>query len=169
MNDAPPDPDPVKAALFEAMKKVNAWRGHCVECFARIEAAATEMLKAIPVPKSDPPSRMPHLFGPRITALAAAVSEGGSLAVHGGPVRKALAKLDPLLEYRNVLVHATGSVWIGAHGGWVWRYCFTPSARGGAEQIGVLTHDEAAALEKSLASLARSLSDCLKTLRAKIA
>lgn len=153
-----PLPDSAHSA---AIDDVNRWRGHCIECFARIDEAAAKALEAMASDKPDANIKTPHLFGQRIAALRMAL-EGKPVAAKAGPILKALDQLRPILDQRNTIVHATGSVWIDAKGRWLWRYCVTPSGRNRTQENGTIDRDEALAMEKQLGPFGRSFCDRLR-------
>jgi hypothetical protein len=112
-------------AYSAAVDDVNRWRGHCIECCARIERATGKALAAVSAAHPKPP---PIMFGERMKALRALVEPQGS---HSNPaLLKCLVDIEDDLALRNVFVHATGSVWIHPTRGWLWSYRFDPMQKG---------------------------------------
>lgn len=94
----------------EANAAVNAWRGRCIDVFARAEASVSETMLVYAGAAS---SRFPHLVGQRFEALFKVINdEGNSKAV------EALAAFrlhDPL---RSFLCHGVGKVTLDRDGDW---------------------------------------------------
>jgi hypothetical protein len=149
-----------------ALDDANRWRGSCTEKFARIDQAVAEALEAMAAKEPNANVRTPHLFGQRIAAFRAALQPGKPLPAKSGQVLKALDKLEPYLAKRNILVHATGSVWVNAKGGWLWRYCVTPSGRNRVQDKGAIDRTEAHGIEKTLGPLCHSFCDLLRNFSA---
>ena len=148
-----------------AIDEVNRWRGHCVERYARLEHEITGALSAM---ASMPGSKasVPHNFGEKVKRVRAAIERGEPLAQP--KLAKALDGFADHLSRRNMLVHATGKVWIDSKGDWLWRYRFQPAGKGRPEEIGCFEQDEALAIEKALARDGQSLGDQLRALRQKL-
>ena len=154
------------AAHQDALDDANRWRGSCMEKFARIDQAVATALEALAARDPSAKVRTPYLFGQRIAALRAALQPGQPFAAKSGPVLKALDKLEPYLPQRNILVHATGSVWVKARGEWLWLYCVTPSGRNRVQEKGSIDSTEALGIEKKLGSLCHSFCDLLRNFHA---
>lgn len=67
---------------FEAARAAaSAWRGRCLDVFARSEAAVTEtLLVLVGVDGRGNALKLPHLVGQRYDALSKAVGAGGVFA-----------------------------------------------------------------------------------------
>ena len=154
------------AAHQNALDDANRWRGSCVEKFARIDQAVATALEAMVAKDPSAKVRTPHLFGQRIAALRAALQPGQPFAAKSGPVLKALDKLEPYLAKRNILVHATGSVWVNAKGGWLWHHRVTPSGRSRVQDKDAIDCAEAIGIEKTLGPLCHSFCDLLRNFHA---
>ena len=150
MTDEPPLLPSLEGTYSAAIHDVNRWRGHCIELFARIDEAVAGALETMATKNPTANVRTPHLFGQRITALSAALQPDQPFAARAGQIHKTLAKLEPFLAQRNILVHATGSIWVDAKERWLWRYCVTPSGRNRVQEKGTIDRDEASAMEKEL-------------------
>jgi hypothetical protein len=147
-------------AHSNATDELNRWRGHCIDAFARMEEAAAKTLVSLPLPAG---KKRPALFGERLDALRVVLERCSDA---GAPkVLAALNKLQPDLEWRNKVVHATGAVYVDARGHWLWCYRFQPSKSGATSEIGTLDQKTAVAMEKRLSSDVRSISDRLRNLR----
>ena len=148
-----------------AIGAVNEWRGHCVERYARLEFDVTETLSAMAaVPGTN--VSVPHNFGEKVKKLRAAIDSGGPFA--HPKIAKALDEFTDHLGRRNLLVHATGKVWIDSHGDWLWHYRFQPSGKGRALEIGSFEQRNALQIEKALSHDSQSLGDQLRALRTKV-
>ena len=147
----------------EAIDDVNRWRGHCTDLFARIDAAVAETLEVLA--ETGAPVKTPHLFGQRMPAMRDALASDLPFAVKSGPILKMFDALGPHLARRNIIIHATGSVWINPGGAWLWRYCVTPSGKNRSQEQGSIDRCEALAIEKELAPMCRSFCDQLSNLR----
>jgi len=151
-------------AYSAALAAVNRWRGHCVERYARVEYEITRTLSAMAaVPDSN--VSVPHNLREKVTKLRAAVDSSGLFK--RPKITKALDDFEVHLTRRNMLVHATGKVWIDAKGDWLWRYRFQ-SGKGSPLEIGCFEQNEAHKIEKSLAQDSQSLGDQLRALRTKL-
>jgi hypothetical protein len=145
-----------------ATDAVNRWRGHCVERYARLEYEVTMMLAAMAA-MPDSKVSVPHNFGDKMKKLRAAIDANGPFSHF-----KLAKSLDGFVEHlsrRNMLVHASGKVWIDPKGGWLWRYRFQPSGKGRPMEVGCFEQDEALAIEKDLARESKSLGGQLRALR----
>src|SRR5688572_4240247 len=84
-------------APFEAARDATAaWRGRCLDVFARSEAAVTETLLVLAaVDRRGTSLKLPHLVGQRYDALSSAICAGGAFADEGK------AALEPLAGFRK--------------------------------------------------------------------
>jgi hypothetical protein len=152
-------------AQCAAVDDVNRWRGHCIECFARIEQALGTALAALAADGRASEIKQPAMFGARLAALHQALA----LPAFAPETQKARATLDGLEAYlgrRNAIVHGVGKAWIDGRGEWMWAYRFQPFKRDA--ETGQIERDEAEAMERELASQGQSLSDSLRTLAATL-
>jgi hypothetical protein len=105
--------------LFDtATDGVNAWRGRCLDAFARAEAAITECLVTLSGAASEQTVRMPHLVGQRREALGQALAAIGN---QGRDVLKAQSALTALRDHdqlRTMLCHGVGSISLDRNGRW---------------------------------------------------
>lgn len=147
---------PIKLSTAQAheaaIDDVNRWRGHCIECFARLERGMGEALESI-AGASPSSKRIPFTFGDKAKALRSATSPAGPFAK--ARLLKALHAADELLDQRNRIVHACGRVWIDGAGGWAWIYRFKPVGK--AEEMGIFEQKAARQFETQLASTSQSL------------
>lgn len=146
-----------------ATAEVNRWRGHCVDCFARIELSVVEALDVIIASKRKAALKRTPMFKQRIDMMNFALKDE-AFGKHVRLSRKALADLAPALSRRNVLVHGVGQVWIGRGGMWLWHYRFRTNAIGQPEDAGAIDSIEAAKMEQILSSNCRRLGDTLQNL-----
>ena len=149
----------------KAIDAVNQWRGHCVERYARLEFEVTRTLSAM---AEMPGSKIsvPHNFGDKMKKLRAAVDPNGPFT--HAKLAKALDAFSDHLGRRNMLVHATGKVWIDGKGEWLWRYRFQPSGKGREMELGCFEADEAREIGRTLARDSQSLGGQLRALRQKL-
>jgi hypothetical protein len=161
---------PLKAAHRDATDDANRWRGHCIDCFARIEKAVAETLRTLSKSERHGASvKEPSLFGRRIEALRLAISPGGPFQAEGRDVGKALAKLAPWLEQRNNIVHGVGTVWISGSGDWLWRYCYIGNTKNNRSEMGMIDRNLAEEMEAELSGGAQSLCAHLRNFAGKLA
>ena len=148
-----------------AIDAVNRWRGHCVELYARLEYEVTRTLSEMAARPNSTVS-VPHNFGEKVNKLRAAVD---ALGPHPSEeVVEALTSLTAHFERRNMLVHASGRVWIDPKGNWLWRYRFQPSGKARPQETGSFERDEALEIEQSLSRGSRSLAGHLRTVRQRL-
>ena len=147
-----------------ATDDVNRWRGHCVERFARLERSMGEALVAM-ANSSQASKRGPLTFGEKAKALGSAISPGGPFA--NARLLKALQGADALLNQRNLIVHASGKVWIDAAGNWAWAYRFNPAGK--AAEIGIYEQKAAHQFEVQLTRSSQALCDRLHAFSQKLA
>ena len=145
-----------------AIDAVNRWRGHCVELYARLEYEVTRTLSEMAARPNSTVS-VPHNFGEKVKKLRASVDADGPHP--SDDIVETLASLAAHFERRNMLVHASGRVWIDRKGNWLWRYRFQPSGKGRPQETGSFEEDEALEIEQSLSRGSRSLAGHLRTLR----
>lgn len=146
-----------------AIHDVNRWRGHCVECFARLERSLGEVLTSVPTASSRSKGNL-LTFGDKLKELSKAISPAGPLA--NPRLFKALDGAGEFLSQRNRVVHASGKVWIDGAGKWAWAYRFLPAGK--PEEIGVYEQKAAENFEMQLAKTSQSLCDQLQTFRKKL-
>lgn len=153
----------LEQAHHAAIKDVSRWRGHCIESFARLERGMTLTLQAFPTGEC---GKAATVFGERLKRLAAAVAQDGSHP--HARIRKALADMDEQLERRNLMVHATGSIYVNRQGRWLWRYSCLPTKAGAEEQCGAITQAEGERIERDLATSVQSLCEQLRSCREEL-
>jgi len=153
-----------KQAHEAAIDDVNRWRGHCVECFARLERAMGDALElmAFTLPSM---KRVPFTFGDKVKELRKALVSVGPATDR---LLKSLQGADGLLDQRNRIVHASGKVWIDASGNWAWTYRFKPSGKT-EEEVGLYEKKAALQIEIELAKTSQSLCSQLRTVTQRLA
>jgi hypothetical protein len=98
---------------------VNAWRGRCLNAFARAEYAVTEALDRLSQDAEHGASvRLPHLVGQRFEALAAAIGPEGAFAQGSEQACAALAAFREHDAVRAPLCHGLGKITIDQSGRW---------------------------------------------------
>ena len=157
---------PVAPTLLDvhrsAIEDANRWRGHCIESYARLEWGAHRTIEALP---KVPGSKMPTVFGERLKRLTALFSETG---LQPRPkIYELLIEAGPLLAMRNLVVHGVGSVFVDAHGHWLWYYRFQPSKAGAQLETGCILQKDANTLEADLQKRVQKLTGLLAVERNK--
>lgn len=160
VNDLSPISPTLVDAHREATDDFNRWRGRCIECFARIEQATIRAMNAFIEYELLKAGEDQTMFGPRLKAVEKALKTP-PLSKPGKHCRDALTALQSAIDRRNILVHATGSIWIDNHNNWLWTYHFMSNAKGNPTEVGKLGCDEAGEIERLLASKSRSFCDHL--------
>ena len=153
----------VSQAHENATDDVNRWRGHCIECFARLERSMSEALESM-AGTSRSSKRVPLTFGDKAKALRSAISPGGPFA--NARLLNALQDADALLDQRNRIVHASGKVWIDGAGGWAWAYRFKPAGK--VEEVGIYEQKAAHRFEVQLARSSQGLCARLQASHQKL-
>lgn len=121
--DAVNDPAPIKpadavdwASVHEA---VNAWRGRCLNAFARAEHAVTEALDRLSQdPAHGAEVKLPHLVGQRFEALAAMIGDDGPFAREGAAAFKTLTAFRAHDAVRAPLCHGVGKISVDQANRW---------------------------------------------------
>lgn len=119
MSDPAPS-DPTETVVWASVhERVNAWRGRCLNAFARAEYAVTEALDRLSRDgQHGALVRLPHLVGQRFEALAAAIGPEGPFASDGA---QAFAALQAFREHdivRAPLCHGLGKITVDQSGRW---------------------------------------------------
>ena len=163
--------DPIVSDLANdhrrAIDEVNSWRGHCIDCFARIELAVVEALDALILSERMPSLKRASLFGPRIEMMKVALRDDIFGKKASSP-RKSLNALENVLARRNALVHGVGQIWIRPHGEWLWKYRYIANAGAKTIETGSIDSGEANVIENHLSSQCRSLQTTLANLIADL-
>ena len=95
-----------------AIHDANAWRGRCINLFARAERVVTNSLPGASKPKAP-------LLGQKLDMLAKAMSDRAE-------VLASINAFKELTELRNAIVHREGRVFSDAKGGWLLQFEATP-------------------------------------------
>ena len=105
---------------FEAARAAaSAWRGRCLDVFARSEAAVTEtLLVLVGVDGRGNALKLPHLVGQRYDALSKAVGAGGVFADEGKIAVEALTKFREHDALRTQISHGVFTVTLDHRGQW---------------------------------------------------
>lgn len=104
----------------QATSEVNAWRGACLQCFARAEAAVTETLLLLSaIGGRGGAVQLRHLTGQRLEDIAQAIGPGGPFAAEGGVAHEALASFRTYEALRAHLAHDVARVALERNGTWV--------------------------------------------------
>ncbi|HZF44636.1 MAG TPA: hypothetical protein VEZ48_14640 [Sphingomonadaceae bacterium] len=105
---------------FEATNAANAWRGRCLNTFARAEAAVSETLLAMSgVGGRGSGVKLPYLVGQKFETLAAAIGPEGPFASEGQVVANTLAGFRTYDHLRAFLCHGDGKIALDQRGAWL--------------------------------------------------
>ena len=163
MTIEPPPLLSLARAHDRARDDVNRWRGHCVDLFSRIERAMADVLARMALAGGGG-IKGPQTFGARVAALAAKVAREGDFP--NPALVKSIDAARPLLDQRNRIIHATGTISVERNGEWLWNYRFRPSGK--AEDSGFYECQEAKAFERDLQRTTQSLCAKLDNLAKKL-
>lgn len=114
----------IKTALprepFEAARDaVAAWRGQCLDVFARSEAAVTETLLVLAAADERGLSlNLPHLVGQRFDAISNAIGAGGAFEEEGKSAVEPLANFRKHDVLRAQIAHGVFGVTLDHRGQW---------------------------------------------------
>ncbi len=150
--------------------EVNAWRGACIQSFARAEAAVTETLLVLGRSgQRGTTVRLRHLVGQRLDDLAKAIGPDGAFAAEGAAAHAVLARFRTHEALRAHLAHDVARIAVERNGTWVvvFRHLSIRSGRperatvafeqsGAAETAAELKRD-IQQLESALANLRRAV------------
>ena len=96
-----------------------AWRGRCLDVFARREAAVTEALLVLAAVDGPGASlKLPHLVGQRYDALSNAIGADGAFADEGKAAVEALAGFRKHDAFRTQISHGVFTVTLDHRGQW---------------------------------------------------
>lgn len=102
-----------------ARMAANAWRGYCLDIFARSEASVSETLLVLAnTSKGADVVKLPHLVGQRFEGLANLIGPTGAFSSEG----KASAALSAFRVHESLrvsLCHGVGKVALDQRGGWL--------------------------------------------------
>lgn len=100
--------------------EVNAWRGACLQCFARAEAVVTEALLFLSgVGQRGAAVQLRHLTGQRLEDLAQAIGPVGPFAAEGGAAHETLTNFRSHEALRAHLAHDVARIAVERNGSWV--------------------------------------------------
>lgn len=110
----------VPRAPFEAARDAAAaWRGRCLDTFARSEAAVSETLLVLAMDKGRGPAvKLPHLVGQRYDALLKAIGPQAGFAEEGKAAAGAIVQFQQHGALRARLAHGTFTVTLDHRGHW---------------------------------------------------
>ncbi len=108
-----------RIAFEAAQDAAAAWRGRCLDVFARSEAAVTETLLVLAAVKGRGTSlKLPHLVGQRYDALSHAIDAGGAFADEGTAAAQAVAEFRKHDGFRTQISHGVFTVTLDHRGQW---------------------------------------------------
>ncbi|AZO59682.1 hypothetical protein EJ078_10875 [Mesorhizobium sp. M1A.F.Ca.IN.022.06.1.1] len=149
------------------MTAANAWRGRCLDLFARSEAAVSETLLVLAnSSRHGAVVKLPHLVGQRFEELATLIGPTGAFASEGKASAAALLAFRPHEGLRASLAHGVGKVVLDQQGGWL-LVLRTLAFRSKQPQrtVLVIEQNEADEIVKSLQTTGRRLVSELGNLR----
>ncbi|RWD01431.1 MAG: hypothetical protein EOS58_25495 [Mesorhizobium sp.] len=152
---------------LNALTAVNAWRGRCLDIFARSEAAVSETLLVLAdSSRQGAVVKLPHLVGQRFEELATLIGPDGAFAPEGRASAAALLAFRPHESLRASLAHGVGKVAVDRQGNWL-LVLRTLAFRSKQPQrsVLVLEQSEAEEMVKSLQTTGRRLVSELGNLR----
>lgn len=109
---------PEQDLWFRVTLEANAWRGHCLHCFAQVEASVTETLLSLSE-RNDSVVKLRHLFGQRLADLGEVIGPEGEFAVPGKKAFEALEAFRVHEQLRNILAHGVAKIAVDRQGKWV--------------------------------------------------
>lgn len=105
---------------LHALTAANAWRGRCLDKFARSEAAVSETLLVLANTSGRGAAvKLPHLVGQRFEELATLIGPTGAFALEGKASAAALLTFRPHEGLRASLAHGVGKVVLDQKGSWL--------------------------------------------------
>lgn len=142
-----------------ACARLNQWRGHMVENFARSEQAVTETVALLNATALDVKGvKFPHLVGQRYDRLANLMSAIAAPSGHTKVALTALARFRIHDGLRTMLCHGVTKVAIDAAGDWVALMTLT------SFKSAAMTTDKLTLLEADGQVLLDQLTDCRRKL-----
>ena len=87
----------------------HAFRGEYIDVCAQIERWAVEVIRSVPQPSTGGPRKMPHLLGHKLKLVAELAADDTAFA-KPVRIRDLMAQLQPYIELRSYLAHATMTV-----------------------------------------------------------
>lgn len=155
-------------APFDAARDaVAAWRGRCLDAFARSEAAVTETLLVLAaVDERGSSLKLPHLVGQRYDALSNAIGVGGPFAEEGKSAAMYLNEFQTHNAFRTQISHGVFHVTLDHRSQWT-VVARVLALRAGQPKRDVLVADRAEAFEllETLEMDGRRLGSALGQLR----
>ena len=119
MSDADPSNPAETVVWANVHERVNAWRGRCLNAFARAEYGVSEALDRLSRDGTHGASvKLPHLVGQRFEALAAAIGPEGPFASEGAQAFAALRTFREHDVVRAPLCHGLGKITVDQSGRW---------------------------------------------------
>lgn len=156
-----------KADWPRALAAANAWRGRCLDIFARSEAAVSDTLLVLAnVSERGIVVKLPHLVGQRFEELANLIGPAGAFALEGRTSAVALSTFRAHESLRASLCHGVGKIVLDQQGGWL-LVLRTLAFRSKQPQrtVLVIEENEAEGLVKSLQAAGQRLRSELGNLR----
>lgn len=152
-----------------ARDNVNAWRGRCLDAFARAEEAVTETLLRLAENDRGKSLRLLHLVGQRFDELSIALSENGPFSGECKGAYEALQIFRQHNQLRVLLCHGVGKITLDKRGRWtVIMRILALRQRKATRSEQVLHEDEAEQLADELAKASKRLCSQLGQLRSKV-
>ncbi len=161
------DPDIWKCATTE----VNAWRGGCLQAFARAEAAVTETLLCLSsVAGTGACVQLRHTLGQKLEDLAQAIGPGGGFEAEGRAAQAVIERFRAFESLRVQLAHDVARISLERKGAWVVVFRRVSIRNHIAERDAtVYSQPDAARIRSELKQASQRLEAALATLRATVA
>ena len=104
---------------FEAVQEAaSAWRGRCLDVFARSEAVVTETLLVLVSVDGRGSLKLPHLVGQRYDALSGSIGSGGAFAEEGKTAAEAVSRFRKHDAFRTQISHGVFTVTLDHRDQW---------------------------------------------------
>ncbi|MBM2711057.1 hypothetical protein JQK88_07305 [Mesorhizobium caraganae] len=152
---------------LHAITAVNAWRGRCLDLFARSEVAVSETLLVMANTTRDGAiAKLPHLVGHRFEELATLIGTTGAFGSEGKACAAALSAFRPHEGLRASLAHGVGKVVLDQQGNWLLVLrTLTFRSKQPERTAVVIEQNEAHEIAKSLQTAGQRLVSELANLR----
>lgn len=140
----------------DCTNEINAWRGECLNVFARGESAVGEALQA------SEPTKLPHLAGQRLAMLQAKIKDYSATKKQEQALGTAITEWIHVEERRPYLAHGVTTQFIDTRDRWAVFIDMVVFRKNIAtKQRWALTENEAIEFKENLLNAYKSLSSQL--------
>lgn len=105
------------ASIDAATNEIDLWRGRCLNCFARTEAAVGETLEF--AVRQGKPAKLRHLRGQQLADLGDLAGEIGGTPKQKATFQKLFENWQSLYKKRAMLAHGCATASLDRSGEWV--------------------------------------------------